>query len=69
MTILKSSKNLNEVILPYIQEKLGESVNKISETSNQIILQIPKPSQHKFSQFFSQFDEDLSGLEITSYEI
>jgi ATP-binding cassette subfamily A (ABC1) protein 3 len=62
MTMLKTSKEPNDLVMPYFVRKLGPECKKISEIQSEITLQIPKEYSDKFKKFFSQFDHDLEKL-------
>jgi len=69
LTMVKTSKATNMVIGPYLIEKLGAEVKKISEVSSEISYQIPTTLSHRFTEFFENFDTDLPQLGVSSYGI
>ena len=69
LTMVKTSKATNMVIGPYLIEKLGPQVKKISEVSSEISYQIPTTLSHRFTEFFGSFDADLPQLGVSSYGI
>ena len=69
MTIIKSSPTPNADILPYLREKLGDEVLKLSEIQGEMTIQIPREYTYLFKDFFSAFDDDLSMLGIQSYGV
>lgn len=68
LTMVKESKQPNEVIGRYLEEHLG-GVKKQSEVSSEITYQIPTELAHKFTTFFDGFDNQLGNLGIKSYGI
>lgn len=69
MTIVKESSERNKKIMPYLHEKLGSEVMKLSEIQGEMTIQIPRELTHKFKDFFSEFDDDLFSLEIQNYGV
>jgi ATP-binding cassette subfamily A (ABC1) protein 3 len=59
ITMVKSTKLPNTAIGPYLAEKLGNNVIKMSEVSSEITYQIPGAYAPKFVHFFESFDNDL----------
>ena len=48
MTMLKTNKRENEMIMPYFCEKLGKDCKKMSEIQSEFTLQIPKEYSDNF---------------------
>jgi ATP-binding cassette subfamily A (ABC1) protein 3 len=69
ITMVKTSKAANLAIGPYLEQRLGGEVKKISEVSSEIAYQIPTSLSDKFTAFFETFDADLPELGISSYGI
>jgi ATP-binding cassette subfamily A (ABC1) protein 3 len=67
--MVKNSKEANKKVGVYLEEKLGASVQLMSEVSSEITYQIPKGLSERFKNFFHDFDKDLDGLGILSYGI
>ena len=59
MTIVKSNPAPNDRIVPYMQEKLGPEVIKLTEIQGEMSIQIPREYTNVFKDFFSEFDNDL----------
>ena len=53
MTMLKSSKEANALIMPYFAEKLGIQCKKMSEIQSEFTIQIPKEYSSNFKEFFA----------------
>lgn len=68
LTMVKKSNETNLKIGKYLENKLGE-VKMLSEVSSEITYQIPTALSYKFKTFFTDFDNDLNGLDIRSYGI
>lgn len=68
ITMVKSSKQPNQLIEPYLKEHLGH-VELLSEVSSEITFQVPNDSAKNFKTFFERFDREVSGLGITSYGV
>ena len=64
MTIVKSSPEINDKIVPYMQDKLGPQVLKLTEIQGEMTIQIPREYTHLFKDFFAEFDNDLALLDI-----
>ena len=69
MTIVKSNPATNIKVLPYLREKLGNEVMKLSEIQGEMTIQIPREYTHQFKDFFGQFDNDLADLDIQTYGV
>ena len=69
MTIEKSSPELNDKIEPFMLERLGPDVQKVSEIAGEMTVQIPNAYSSKFKDFFEDFDNQLTDLGIQSYGI
>ena len=69
LTLVKSSTEQSDTILPYIRSQLGEKVTKQSEIQSEMTLQIPHEYDSKFAKFFERLDQDLTKLQIRSYGI
>ena len=69
MTIEKSMATTNRKILPYMINKLGSDVQKVSEIAGEMTIQIPSTYSSEFKDFFADFDNDLEKLDIQSYGI
>lgn len=65
--MLKSSSEINNLVLPYCHYRLGNNVQKLSEIQTEITLQIPNEYSDKFKEFFTSFDSDLERLNILAY--
>ena len=68
LTCVKSSKEPNEKVGPFITENLGE-VELLRELASEISFLIPAESAGQFQVFFSNFDQRLTELDILSYGI
>lgn len=68
LTLVKKTKEENLAALEYINRELG-TVEKLSEVSSEITIQVPTDLSNKFKDFFMKFDEKLEELEIESYGI
>jgi len=55
LTLVKKSKEDNSQVMDYIREHLGD-VEKLSEISNEITVQVPTEYSNKFKEFFEGFD-------------
>lgn len=64
MTIVKNNPAVNEKIMPYMVEKLGPDVSKLTEIQGEMTVQIPREYTALFKDFFTDFDNDLEALEI-----
>jgi ATP-binding cassette subfamily A (ABC1) protein 3 len=69
MTMIKASKTVNDLVMPYFWTHLGNEVKKMSEIQSEITLQIPKEYASKFKNFFANFDHDLYSLKIVAYGV
>lgn len=69
ITMVKENKSSNTMIGPYLEEKLGAKVLRLSEVSSEITYQVPAEYAPKFIHFFENFDNDLAQLGIRSYGI
>ena len=69
MTVVKRDHAENEKIIPYLAERLGPEVMKLTEIRGEMTVQIPREYTFKFKDFFSEFDNDLAALDIQSYGI
>ena len=69
MTIVKTNPTNNMLVMPYLHEKLGPKVTKLTEIQGEMTVQIPREYTYLFKDFFSDFDSDLEHLEIQSYGI
>ena len=56
MTIEKSSPELNDKIVPFMLERLGPDIQKVSEIAGEMTVQIPNTYSSKFKDFFEDFD-------------
>jgi ABC-type multidrug transport system ATPase subunit len=55
LTMVKESKAKNTVLLPYLERKLGQA-ELIQEVSSEISFGLPDDIEHKFTDFFNEFD-------------
>ena len=69
MTIVKTNPLNNTRVMPYLQERLGPKVTKLTEIQGEMTVQIPREYTSLFKDFFTDFDSDLANLEIQSYGI
>ena len=69
MTIVKSNPQQNTLIIPYMHEKLGSQVTKLTEIAGEMTIQIPREYTALFREFFTEFDNDLDSLHIQSYGV
>ena len=69
MTIVKSNPAQNNKVMPYLHEKLGPDVSKLSEIQGEMTIQIPREYTALFRLFFSDFDNDLEALDIQTYGV
>ena len=69
MTIVKTNPVDNTKVMPYLQERLGPHVTKITEIQGEMTVQIPREYTCLFKDFFTDFDDDLADLDIQSYGI
>ena len=69
MTIVKTNPVDNTKVMPYLQERLGPHVTKLTEIQGEMTVQIPREYTCLFKDFFTDFDDDLANLEIQSYGI
>ena len=69
MTIVKSNPLDNKKVMPYLHEKLGPAVTKLSEIQGEMTIQIPREYTALFKLFFTNFDDDIAGLDIQTYGI
>ena len=69
MTIVKSNPVKNEKIMPYLKEKLGPDVTKLTEIQGEMTVQIPREYTALFKDFFTNFDDDLERLDVQTYGI
>lgn len=58
LTMVKKENNneVNHKVGPYLEEKLGPSIKKLSEVSSEVTYQIPTALSYKFKDFFEYFD-------------
>lgn len=68
LTMVKETKEKNKLILPYLEKHLG-SAELISEVSSEISFGVTTEVASKFTEFFRQFDEDMTMLGVVSYGI
>ena len=59
MTIVKSKPEQNKKIIPYLKERLGDNVTKLTEIQGEMTVQIPRECTPYFKDFFTDFDDDL----------
>ena len=64
MTVVKSNTQVNQKIMPYLWEKLGPHVSKLTEIAGEMTIQIPREYTALFKDFFADFDNDLLSLDI-----
>ena len=69
MTIVKSSPAPNKKVVPYLRQKLGPEIMKLSEIQGEMTIQIPRDYTYMFKDFFGQFDNDLADLDIQTYGV
>lgn len=69
ITMVKTNKQPNKLIGPYLEDRLGKNIKKMSEVSSEITYQVPVEYAPKFVHFFETFDNDLQQLGIKSYGI
>ena len=69
MTIVKTNPTNNMLVMPYLHEKLGPKVTKLTEIQGEMTVQIPREYTYMFKDFFTDFDGDLKTLEIQNYGI
>ena len=69
MTIVKKKSEPNKKIIPYLQERLGPTVSKLTEIQGEMTVQIPRECTIHFKEFFTDFDSDLDMLDIQTYGI
>ena len=69
MTVVKSNSQVNHKIMPYLHEKLGQQVTKMTEIAGEMTIQIPREYTSEFKDFFTNFDNDLESLDIQTYGV
>ena len=52
MTLVKSSPALNKKVVPYLRQKLGPEIMKLSEIQGEMTIQIPRDYTYMFKDFF-----------------
>ena len=68
LTMVKKTKEKNNLVLPYIQKHLGNA-ELISEVSSEISFGVQEEVASNFNSFFQIFDQDMHKLGIISYGI
>ena len=69
MTIVKNNPTPNDKIIPYMKERLGPDICKLTEIQGEMTIQIPREYTILFKDFFTDFDFDLGMLDIQTYGI
>ena len=59
LTLEKTEQDSNSVLEPYLKERLGSDVRKLSEIAREITFQIPIDVAFKFKDFFTEFDKKI----------
>ena len=62
LTLVKTSNEPNQRVVPFIHKKLGKACHKQSEIQSEMSIKIPGEYIRKFSKFFDQLDSNLSDL-------
>ena len=69
MTVVKNNPIPNEKIIPYMKDRLGPDICKLTEIQGEMTIQIPREYTILFKDFFTDFDFDLGELDIQTYGI
>ena len=56
LTLEKQDKAPNHTLEPFLKDRLGNEVRKLSEIGKEITFQIPQEVSYKFKEFFEEFD-------------
>lgn len=70
LTVVKDQDNFDmQIIFSFLRNNLGPDIKILSETSSEVVFQIPTDYSSMFSTFFTKFDQSLGQLNIKGYGV